>query len=368
MPIYALTENELVPVSATSFSAENIHERRHIQQLLKANISVLDPGLMVIAEEFGDWVDSARRIDLLCIDTDANLVVVELKRTEDGGHMELQALRYAAMISAMTFEQLVETYARYLNPGQPDHDDALTGILQFLGWDSPNEDQFGQDTRIILASANFSRELTTTVLWLRDRNIDVRCVRLQPYRLADGRVLLDVQQLIPLPETASFQTRIGVKRQAERRERTERHDQRMQFWSELVARPDATHHGHITPGIYSWIGTSAGVRGIGLNLSVRKQDCQAEIYIDRGRGADEDNLAIFDQLFAQREQIETAFGGELRWQRLENSRACRIAAPCPGGWQSPEEEWNHIHQELLATCDRLHNAIAPHLQRLTIKG
>lgn len=137
MPIYALTENELVPVAATSFSAENIHERRHIQQLLKANISVLDPGLMVIAEEFGDWIDSSRRIDLLCIDTDANLVVVELKRTEDGGHMELQALRYAAMISAMTFEQLVETYARYLNPGQPDHDDALTGILQFLGWDTP---------------------------------------------------------------------------------------------------------------------------------------------------------------------------------------------------------------------------------------
>ena len=214
------------------------------------------------------------------------------------------------------------------------------GIVQIAA-SSPNEEQIGQDTRIILASANFSRELTTTVLWLRDRNLDIRCVRLQPYRLADSRVLLDVQQLIPLPETASFQTRIGVKRQAERRERTERYDQRIRFWSELVARPDATHHGHITPGIYSWIGTSAGVRGIGLNLSVRKQDCQAEIYIDRGKGADEENLAIFDQLLSRREAIETAFGGELRWQRLENSRACRIAAPCQGGWQSSEEDWEH---------------------------
>jgi len=52
--------------------------------------------------------------------------------------------------------------------------------------------------------------------------------------LADGRVLLDVQQLIPLPETARFQTRIGVKRQAERRERTERYDQRIEFWSALL--------------------------------------------------------------------------------------------------------------------------------------
>ena len=40
---------------------------------------------MVIGEEFGDWEDSKRRIDLLCLDKQANLVVVEIKRTEDGG-------------------------------------------------------------------------------------------------------------------------------------------------------------------------------------------------------------------------------------------------------------------------------------------
>ena len=54
---------------------------------------------MVLAEEFGDWEDSRRRIDLLCLDPNAQLIVVELKRTVDGGHMELQALRYSAMVS-----------------------------------------------------------------------------------------------------------------------------------------------------------------------------------------------------------------------------------------------------------------------------
>ena len=77
---------------------------------------------MVLAEEFSDWADSTRRIDLLCLDDDANLVVVELKRTEDGGHMELQALRYAAMVSAMTFDQAVETLARHRNRANPDTD------------------------------------------------------------------------------------------------------------------------------------------------------------------------------------------------------------------------------------------------------
>lgn len=69
-------------------------------------------GCVVVSEEFGDWQDSRRRIDLLAIDQEANLVVIELKRTEDGGHMELQAIRYAAMVSTLTFEQVVRVYER----------------------------------------------------------------------------------------------------------------------------------------------------------------------------------------------------------------------------------------------------------------
>jgi len=45
-----------------------------------------------LSEEFGDWDESRRRIDLLAIDSQANLVVIELKRTSDSGHMELQAI------------------------------------------------------------------------------------------------------------------------------------------------------------------------------------------------------------------------------------------------------------------------------------
>ena len=55
---------------------------------------MIAPDTLVIAEEFSEWSGSQRRIDLLAIDRDANLVVIELKRTEDGGYMELQALRF----------------------------------------------------------------------------------------------------------------------------------------------------------------------------------------------------------------------------------------------------------------------------------
>jgi hypothetical protein len=59
----------------------------------------------------------------LGLDKDANLVVIELKRTDDGGHMELQSIRYAAMVSQMTFDQAVEAYTTYLQ-GQRREEDA----------------------------------------------------------------------------------------------------------------------------------------------------------------------------------------------------------------------------------------------------
>jgi hypothetical protein len=80
----------------------------------RAEISPLGDDLKVICEEFCDWEESSRRIDLLCIDKEGSIVVVELKRTEDGGHMELQAIRYAAMISSMTLEQAITAHAHFV--------------------------------------------------------------------------------------------------------------------------------------------------------------------------------------------------------------------------------------------------------------
>ena len=89
MPLYRVTKDRLEPVKQTSFIEERLLERKDLQRLLKADISVIGDDMMVIAEEFGDWEESNRRIDLLCLDKQARLVVVEIKRTEDGGHMEL---------------------------------------------------------------------------------------------------------------------------------------------------------------------------------------------------------------------------------------------------------------------------------------
>ena len=98
MPIYQIDGKSITRLERTTFAEQNLRERRDLQSLLKDHIGVISEDTLIVAEEFGDWEESRRRIDLLGVDKDANLVVFELKRTEDGGHMELQAIRYAAMI------------------------------------------------------------------------------------------------------------------------------------------------------------------------------------------------------------------------------------------------------------------------------
>lgn len=214
MAIYEIASNEFRRIDETSFSIAGVRERQDLQRLLRTQIEIVAQDTLIICEEFGHWEESYRRIDLLGIDKDANLVVFELKRTEDGGHMELQSIRYAAMVSCMTFERAVEVYSNYLKKSESELD-ALSSILDFLEWDEVDEELFAQDVRIVLVSAEFSKELTTSVIWLNDRGIDIQCIRIKPYS-DNGRVLVDIQQIIPLPEAEDYTIRIKAKQQRER--------------------------------------------------------------------------------------------------------------------------------------------------------
>lgn len=220
MAIYKIDGQKIVELQQTSFSNERIDEARDLQKFIINSIETVEKNLFVLSSEFGDWEDSKRRIDILCLDKDANLVVIELKRTEDGGHMELQSIRYAAMVANMTFEKAVKAYQHYIEKNKLEIENPQETILNFLEWDDVNEEAFANDVRIILVSANFSKEITTSVLWLLERDIDIKCIRIKPQK--DGSNLyFDIQQIIPLPEATDYQVKLREKAAEQRQARRE---------------------------------------------------------------------------------------------------------------------------------------------------
>lgn len=218
MAIFALENGLINKVQSTSFVSESILERTHLQNALKQNIEVIAADCLIISEEYAEWDSSRKRIDLLAVDKEANLIIFELKRTDTGDHMELQAIRYASMISTMTYDHALSVFVDYkVRNGCSDFtkEDAFKAFESFFEIEV-NETNFGNDVRIILVSAEFSKELTTTVMWLNERDLDITCVRMKPYNY-QGNILIDIQQVIPLPEAKDYQVR-AQKKAEERRE------------------------------------------------------------------------------------------------------------------------------------------------------
>ena len=97
MAVYRVTKKGFEPLAETSFETEKLYERYDLQRMLRDRPDLLEEGLFIVGEEYGDWEESNRRIDLLGLDGEGRLVVIELKRSDQDSLMDLQAIRYAAM-------------------------------------------------------------------------------------------------------------------------------------------------------------------------------------------------------------------------------------------------------------------------------
>ncbi len=56
MAIFEIKADGLCAIPETRFDAEGLKERTDLQRLIREHIDVLEEGLMVIAEEFGEWM------------------------------------------------------------------------------------------------------------------------------------------------------------------------------------------------------------------------------------------------------------------------------------------------------------------------
>jgi hypothetical protein len=116
-----------------------------------------------------------------------------------------------------------------------------------------------------------------------------------------------------------------------KKEIAERYSIRKGGWTALIERSAKVNklHAHLTPGEYSWIGASSGVRGLNLNYVIKQDGCAAELYIDRGKDAEEENKSIFDQLFAHKGEIMPPLAKSLAGNGWKANEPAASATPRP---------------------------------------
>src|SRR5206468_11981240 len=85
------------------------------------------------------------------------------------------------------------------------------------------------------------------------------------------------------------------------------------------------------------------------------------VYIDPGDAAQ--NKALFDRFLGCKSEIETTFGEQLEWERLDDRRACRVASYFPGSITASTEQLAAIREGLIDRLLRLKKAVGPSLKK-----
>lgn len=322
------SQNRLSRLVQKRFSDLALRERDHLQEWLANQPDALGEELLIIQKEFDGFDETRERLDLLALDKDGNLVVIENKLDDSGRDVTWQALKYTAYVSGLTKTQIVDIYQQYLDRFCGGGN-AVTRLCEFMEVEDLGEIHLnpGNDQRMIFIAANFRREVTATVLWLLSRGIKAQCFKVTPFMLGE-ELILDIQQIIPTPEAADFMIGMSTKDNEEKithDTQKKRHQLRTAFWEAALdqLRADGiTLYQNISPTKDHWLSAGSGMRSCPYQMIFSRDEARVEISLQRSDAAE--NKWVFDQLFAEKDKIEAAFGAGLDWRRMDDKKASRI--------------------------------------------
>ncbi|MCL2548622.1 MAG: DUF4268 domain-containing protein [Symbiobacteriaceae bacterium] len=331
-------------------------ERRDLQEWIVDHPSILRESLLIIQKEFDGFPGTNERLDLLALDEAGRLVIIENKLDDSGRDVVWQALKYVSYCATLTKKQIIDIFQRYLGSSSI-AEDKLCEFFDNADIESIRLNPSDGDQRIILVAANFRREVTATVLWLRDHGIDIKCIKVTPFQ--DGeRLYLDIEQILPIQDIGEYQISLTNKKQEEavsRKEEASRHTLRLEFWTQalpVIAErcPIFTNR---SPSRDNWISGASGRSGVQIVPVILMHSARAEVYIDMGDWGK--NKDLFDSLLHRRLIIEKSLGYELEWSRLTEKRGCRIFVGYSKSGLLDKENWSKVTEFLAEHVTSLYN-------------
>lgn len=371
MYIVDKTLNRIQQLEKKSFSNLGFRERDHLQEWLANNPVALGEELLIIQKEFDGFDDTNERLDLLALDKNGNIVVIENKLDDTGRDVTWQALKYASYCSTLKKSQIIEIYQKYLDRYESGSlaSEKLNEFFTEQNFENISLN-IQRTQRIILVAGNFRKEVTSTVLWLRDAKIRIQCFKATAYALGE-QVFLSLEQFIPIVGAEEYTIGIAEKSQEEAQNNEElkkRHHFRMEFWQQLIPKMKgkSKYFQNTSPVKDHWI--SSGGTGISavqfvfvitrdyaaVELSILKPDTQA-------------NKRVFDEIYLYKEEVEKIYGKPLEWERLNDKKMCRVTYRKQGVNIFEKEDWPAMQDFLVEDMIKFEKALTEPLQKVRKK-
>lgn len=364
MYIINSNDNSLAKIEECTFKSLGFDERNNLQEWIAKEPSSLGEELLIIQKEFDGFSDTRERLDLLALDKLGNLVIIENKLDDSGRDVTWQAIKYASYCSSLTKQDIIEIYQKYLGTGVS----AEESLSEFFDGNdlSDIEINVGNSQRIFFVAANFRKEVTSSVMWLLNFNMRIKCFKVTPFKYND-QVLLEFDQIIPIKEADEYTIKIAAKNQSEAQSsdaKRIRYNNRMNFWTQFIEY-NKNHNGlfnNSTPTTDNWISKAIkGFGGVSVNVCICQSSVRTEVYISTGDKIT--SKEIFDYLQLHQSDIELKYGSQLEWQPLPDRIACRIRDDRENLSYINPEHWNEIFEFLVDSANRLMNAFSPYAKK-----
>jgi hypothetical protein len=162
-----------------SRSPLDLEER--IERWILGDVSVLSPDLLII----GDQVATAygKFIDLLCIDSSGNLVIVELKRDKTPREVTAQALDYASWVKDLSIEEIESIAAKHLKG------ESLESAFRSK-FETDLPEVVNEHHAILIVASEIDDSTERIIRYLSETyGVDINAVRFQFFQ-SEGRELL----------------------------------------------------------------------------------------------------------------------------------------------------------------------------------
>lgn len=360
--------NNVTKLEQRLFSDLKIKERDNLQEWIAKNPDMLGEELLIIQKEFSGFNDTHERLDLLALDKDGGLVIIENKLDDTGRDVVWQALKYTSYCSTLTNGQIIKIYQAYLD-AYTGGGDAKENLLEFLERDEEDLILNKNDQRMIFVANKYRKEVTSTVLWLLSHNIQIQCFRATPYSMGE-EMFLQIEQIIPLPETKEFMIDAMEKEKEEKTKSkavAETESRLISFWSRL--KKDLQKNGFqqldaVSAKAYSDMGF---IKGAGrFNFCLGRKTNRIELYFPN-----DPNNEIIDEFIKHQQEIEEKFGQKIVFEKVEGRKASKIKFEYPEGTFfehfgdfTNEENWQKRIDWYVTNMIEFYNAIQPYSEKI----
>ncbi len=244
---------------------------------IASNPGLVGEPMLVLGQQLADFEEDKDRLDILAIDKDGEIVLIELKVTDDFRVTDLQALAYAGAYADRETDDLAQTLRRHLeklaggkpaasppaatihasraaaargiggrapalageaSPTASDPDvaaaqvstvpleSAKTKIVEFLEIDDFESWHPSQQVRIKLVAPSFPRRVLKNVKHLGDvYGMPIEAISARLFETPDAHLVVAFERLLPLPGVEEFDLTLR-KREERKREANVRRRQR----------------------------------------------------------------------------------------------------------------------------------------------